>query len=790
MPRPAPSESTLIAGLVRAMASSAAPLDDMLELAMSCVEDGATGAAVLKVDSDSGSWSVLASNAGFDAAAGQALTAELDALVKSSVTLLERGDGSEPHWDQALPLQGGEAAALRLHRTGSLLGIFVLLGCSPERWATVPYSVSAGLTMCLGGAVVRDTARFDALFAERSARAIRRLFEEGAHARDVEEAGAVVARVAAEAFETERAGMYVVDSDGLISFAIGVGIAPELSDALTDSLVGKVAAESPVWQALERVAGPSLVDDATTTQVRPGGFVQTLSFKSYVAIPLLSNTGPLGMVICGDASHHRSWSKREHRLAKQFALEGALIIDAARLRASERAQLARITHQAFHDGLTGIPNRNLLIDRLDRALAAAARTQTKVAMLVLDLDDFKKVNDTLGHRYGDELLREVAHRLMMSLRGGDTLARLGGDEFAILLSDDADLAQARAVAARVDALLSVPVDLDGISLNAVASVGIAMYPDHAATSADLLQRADIAMYAAKAAGNGPMIYDPSQDDSTLDKLTLYTDLRRAIAEDELVLAYQPKLDLHRNAITGVEALVRWRHPRRGLLAPSDFLPMAESTGLIHSLTAWVLRRALEQWADWASLGVALDLAVNISARNLLDRTLMTRIADLARTSGIGEHLVLEVTETAVMRDPAESVRALAAMRALGVRVSMDDFGTGYSSLALLGQLPVDELKVDRQLVQDVETNDVNTALIEAVVGVGHRLGLTVVAEGIETAQTLQAVRELGCDLGQGYFISHPVSPEEVVKLLEVRRLPLAVDRARAHALPRPSRTGR
>jgi diguanylate cyclase (GGDEF)-like protein len=786
MPHSAPTESTLIGDLVRVMASSPAPLPGLLEIALSCVEGGASGAAVLRVEPDLKSSSVLATTP--DAELDDALLVELRAMVESTADLL--APGVDQGWDEVVPVQAGQGSAIRLHRAGGvLLGVFVVLGCEPARWATVPYSISAGLAMCLTGAVVRDAARAESLFAERSTRAIRRLFEEGAHARDIGEAGEVLARVAAEAFETERAGMYVVDADGLISFAVGVGIAPELSDALAASLLGKVAAESPVWQALERADGPSLVDDASQSPVRPGGFVQTLEFMSYVAIPLLSKAGPLGMVICGEASKPRIWTEREHKLAKQFALEGALIVDAARLRASERAQLAHITRQAYHDGLTGVPNRNLIMDRLERALTAAAEHDTKVAMLILDLDDFKQVNDTLGHRYGDELLREVAHRLTMSLRGSDTLARLGGDEFAILLSDDVDLEQAKTVAGRVDALLSVPVDLDGISLNAVASIGIALFPDHATTSADLLQRADIAMYAAKASGDGPTIYEPSQDDSTLDKLTLYTDLRHAIASDELMLAFQPKLDLHGNLITGVEALVRWHHPRRGLLQPDDFLPLAESTGLIHSLTAWVFRHALNQWNEWVASGVTLDLSVNISARNLLDRGLMSRLVDMVSTSGAAAHLVLELTETAVMRDPTESANALATMRALGVRISMDDFGTGYSSLAMLGQLPVDELKVDQQLVRDVETNDVNSALIEAVVGVGHRLGLVVVAEGIETAHTLQAVRQLGCDLGQGYFISKPVSAHEVIKLLQVRRLPLAVKRPRSRsAAPRPSRT--
>lgn len=782
MPRQSPSETTLLAGVASLMASSAAPVNALLDMAVSCaaVATGrdSVGAAVFKLDLESrSSWTLLARTAGFDP--DQALTSDLMQLLAASRHMLAPGD--DTGWGTPQPIQDGTGSAIRLYGLGELLGVLVLDGCPPDSWSTVPYSVSAALTMALtGGVVVQHTVRAETAFVHRSARAIRRLFEEGSHAGDIEEAGTVLARVAAEAFETERAGIYVVDADGLISFAVSVGVSPDLSDALADSLVGKRAADSPSWLELERAGGPVLIDDASTVPLRPGGFVETLGCVSFAAIPLLSKSGPLGIVVCGDVSSRRTWTAQERELAAHVALEGALIVDAARLRASERAQLAHISHQAFHDGLTGVPNRTMLMDRLECALSAASERQTQVAMLVLDLDDFKRVNDTLGHRYGDELLREVAHRLTMSLRGSDTVARLGGDEFAILISEDACLAKAHSVAARVESLLSVPVDLDGISLNAVASIGIAVFPDHARTSADLLQRADIAMYAAKRSDNGPVVYQPSQDHATVDKLRLYTELRGGIGEGQLALVYQPKLDLHTNAITGVETLVRWKHPRRGLLSPCDFLPMAESTGLIHSLTAWVLRNALHQWALWRAAGITLDLAVNVSARDLLDRTLMERIGDLARGTGVAPHLVIEVTETAVMVDPKESARALAAIRTLGVRISMDDFGTGNSSLALLGQLPVDELKIDRLLVHHVASGDINDALVEAVISVGHRLGLAVVAEGIETARTLQAVRKLGCDLGQGYFISHPVSADEIVGLLQVPRLALAsVSRERA-----------
>jgi diguanylate cyclase (GGDEF)-like protein len=769
MSSPRPSEAVISVELARIMAVMPSPVDAILDLLLTAVgdpDDSAVAAAVVKPDQGGGTWRVVSATSGFDRADIQALARDVDPD-RVTASLSARETSHFPGY-VAEPLQGGRSSAVWLVASGIRVGVLVVRGCKPEQWAALPVSVAIGFAMCLTGGAVRQTTSDVTSLALRSARAFRRLFEEGAHARDVEEAGAVVARAAAEAFETELAGMYVVDKDGLISFALGVGVSDDLSHALARSLVGKVAAESPVWQALE-AGGPSLVDDADRSAKRPGGFVQTLGFVSYAAIPLLSADGPLGMVICGEASAPRFWTPKEHELARQFAMEGALIIDAARLRASERMQLAQITFQAYHDGLTGIPNRTLLIDRAEQALLAAARTGARVAMLVLDLNDFKQVNDTLGHRYGDELLREVATRLTQVLRGGDTVARLGGDEFAILIPSGAGPAEALSVATKIEAALSAPIDLGGISLNAVASIGIALSPDHGDNATDLLQRADIAMYTSKRDGQGPTVYHASQHDSTVDKLTLYTELRRAISEDELRLVYQPKLDVKSDLITGVEALVRWQHPRRGLLGPTEFLPVAESTDLIGALTAWVADRALSQLADWHSQGITVDVAINISSRNLLDRALLAHITDLIRRSHLAGHLVLEITETAVMLDPAASARALSALRDIGVRVSLDDFGAGHSSLTQLAQLPVDEIKIDRLLVHNVESNSLNSALVESVVGLGHRLGLTVVAEGIETAETLLAVRGLGCDIGQGDYISRPLQPERIRSVVGIRR---------------------
>ncbi|WP_375497727.1 putative bifunctional diguanylate cyclase/phosphodiesterase [uncultured Jatrophihabitans sp.] len=610
--------------------------------------------------------------------------------------------------------------------------------------------------------------RAEAAFAEQSSRAVRRLFVEGGNARDVREAGTVLARVAADAFQTERAGVYVIDDAGLICFAVGVGVTDELSDALAASLNGKVAALSPVWQTLQRLGGPDLVDDAGSKQARPGGFVETMQFRSYVAIPLMSAEGSLGMVICGEASRHRAWNMRERELAKQFALEGALIIDAARLRTAQREQLALLSHQAHHDGLTGLGNRRMLMARLDETLDAARADGSKVALLLLDLNDFKRVNDTLGHCYGDELLREVGYRLQKSMRSSDTLARLGGDEFAIVMPEVSGNERALATALRVESALAEPIVLDGVSVNAEASLGIAVFPDHAASSAALLQHADVAMYAAKRSRIGAVVYEQSMDDTTVDRLSLSTELRSGIANGELRLHHQPKLDLQRNVVVGVEVLVRWQHPRRGLLHPADFLMLAEASELIHPLTAWVCEHAIAQQQQWAHQGLELKVAVNMSARNLLNRGLLTRVRDQISLSGAPERFIIEVTETAVMSDSEQSIASLKAFRDLGVRISMDDFGTGQSSLALLSQLPVDELKIDRQLVGAVDASVQDRALVDTIIHLGHRLGLEVVAEGIETAELLQTMRELGCDLAQGYYISHPVDGAAITELMTKR----------------------
>jgi diguanylate cyclase (GGDEF)-like protein len=342
----------------------------------------------------------------------------------------------------------------------------------------------------------------DRNFEVHSARAVRRLFEEGAHATSVQTAGEILARVTADAFRTERAAVHLVNTEGRIRHVVGVGVPPEMSDALVRSLVGRMARDSPVWRSTELAVGPILVDDASLVPMRVGGFVGTMELLSYVAMPLLSDAGLVGMALCGDATRVRVWTARDHELAAQLALEGALVVDSARLRNAERLQLADLTRQAFHDALTGLPNRSRLLDRVGRAIEIAARDGERVAMLLVDLDGFKLVNDTLGHHAGDVLLQGVAGRLMSAVRDRDLVARLGGDEFAILLAGDPTPETVSTVAARIHRGLAEPFEIEDRPVRIGASIGMALFPDHAPEVSALIRAADEAMYRSKRRGAG------------------------------------------------------------------------------------------------------------------------------------------------------------------------------------------------------------------------------------------------------------------------------------------------
>jgi diguanylate cyclase (GGDEF)-like protein len=431
-----------------------------------------------------------------------------------------------------------------------------------------------------------------------------------------------------------------------------------------------------------------------------------------------------------------------------------------------RAAIAK-EHQAVHDALTGLPNRVLFRDRIDQAIHAARRTGAGCTVMLMDLNHFKEINDTLGHHQGDRLLQEVAVRLRATLRASDTVARLGGDEFGILLLGVADPVQAAIVAESLLERLREPFAVDATTLQVGGSIGVACHPAHGDDVETLIQRADIAMYAAKGASSGHAVFEPSQDHHSPRRLALAAELRGAIERSELVLAYQPKADLRTGRIVGVEALSRWEHPELGVLEPSEFVPIAEQTGLIISLTSAVLDVALERVAAWRALGYDISVAVNLSARSFLDAGLAIEIPAMLAERGVPpECLELEITESMLMHDPVRARATLERLAAIGVGVSVDDFGTGYSSLAHLKRLPVDTLKIDKSFVLDMGEDGAADAIVRSMIELAHNLGMRVVAEGVETSANWMRLAALGCDLAQGFHLARPLPASGVLALLE------------------------
>jgi len=424
------------------------------------------------------------------------------------------------------------------------------------------------------------------------------------------------------------------------------------------------------------------------------------------------------------------------------------------LRASHR----ELRRASLSDELTGLPNRRLLSDRLEQALLLARRNGTTCGVLLIDLDRFKEVNDTLGHSYGDLLLRAVAARLGNAFRECDTVSRLGGDEFAILLPDIADEAAAVLLARRGLAALHEPFPVDGVNLSVEASIGLALAPQHGRDGNALLRAADVAMYEAKERRCGVSTYNPELDSNTPTRLALLGDLRRALRDDELLLHYQPKVDLQTGEVRGVEALVRWQHPERGLVPPAAFIPAAEGTGLILPITIRTLQIAIAQAWAWQDKGQAVQVAVNLSPRCLLEPAFPTLVQDLLDQYQLSPRLLrLEITESTIMADPARALASLTALQQSGISLSIDDFGTGYSSMSYLKRLPVDELKIDRSFIVDMLGNDGDNVLVRSSIDLGHNLGLTVVAEGVEDQATVTALAGLGCDVLQGYHLAPPMT---------------------------------
>jgi diguanylate cyclase (GGDEF)-like protein len=421
--------------------------------------------------------------------------------------------------------------------------------------------------------------------------------------------------------------------------------------------------------------------------------------------------------------------------------------------------LVRNGVEARTDELSGLRNRRAFLEAVERRIAAG---HGQFSIMLIDLDRFKEVNDSLGHIAGDDLLREVGVRLKARMRQGDVLARLGGDEFAILL-DNTSTEMAREIGERLRLDLQQAFVKDGMTIYSDASCGVALWPDAADTVGGLLQRADIAMYDAKRERTGTAIYTHADETDLSAPLRLVDELRTALTDNQLVLHFQPKVGLRTAKLEGVEALVRWQHPLKGLLAPDDFLPQAERYGLMRQLTTRVLTLALDQISEWHRAGFDTTVAVNISVSNLLDLELPDQVRTLLEVRKLNPAcLMLEVTETTLMADPTRAAELLSRLQAIGVGVSIDDYGTGYSSLARLRELPVNELKLDRSFLLGISRDPRAGAIVRSTVELAHSLGLKLVAEGIETETDEAILRELSCDLGQGYHLARPLPADELL----------------------------
>ncbi|HEX2173647.1 MAG TPA: EAL domain-containing protein, partial [Dehalococcoidia bacterium] len=435
-----------------------------------------------------------------------------------------------------------------------------------------------------------------------------------------------------------------------------------------------------------------------------------------------------------------------------------------------RRQAQDNEYLAFHDSLTGLPNRALFHERAGQAIVTAKREGWSLAVMLMDLDRFKEINDTLGHHHGDLVLQEMGNRLQPLLRETDTVARLGGDEFAVLLPHVESIEAALNVAEKIRKALERPFYLQGLKLDVDASVGIAMFPHHGRDIHGLLRRADVAMYEAKATGRGHQVYLEEIDHHNPDKLGLGGDLRQAISRNELVLHYQPLVGLEEDRLRNVEALVRWNHPSRGLLGPGEFIGVAERGGLIGPLTMEVLTIALKQVHEWDAEGLQLNVAVNLSVRNLLDLRFPREVKRLLQKWDVDPiRLELEITESSIMADPVRAMEVLGALSRLGVRLAIDDFGTGYSSLASLKRLPIDAVKIDKSFIQNMKSDENDLLIVQSIIDLAHNLGLEVVAEGVETADTEEMLKLLGCDFVQGWHRGRPVPAKEIPWLLGVLR---------------------
>jgi diguanylate cyclase (GGDEF)-like protein len=492
--------------------------------------------------------------------------------------------------------------------------------------------------------------------------------------------------------------------------------------------------------------------------------------RDALVAPLFGQDAVIGTILVGNRqSDVATFRADDLKLFETYANHASASLENARLIDRLQRHVAETRHQALHDALTGLPNRALFRERVKAAIDSSGSRSGETAILLMDLDRFKEVNDTLGHHNGDLLLEAVAARLVSTVRPGDVVARLGGDEFAVLVTNPSSRETVASLAARIIEGLATPFVIQEMTLEVGASIGIAMFPDHGADVDTLVQRADVAMYQAKTSLLGHQFYAPELDSYSPTRLMLLGDLRKAIEDRELSVVYQPKVDVRDGSIVGAEALARWLHPGRGFVPPDEFIPIAEHTGLLRPLTLLVLAAAIEQCARWRTAGHPISVAVNLSVRNLVDAELPDDIARLLARFGLPANaLELEITESSLVADPGRTYAVLHRLHELGLGISIDDFGTGYSSLSYLRRMPVDEVKIDKSFVIGMTTDENDALIVRSTIDLCINLGLRVVAEGVETPEIWRQLASLGCHVAQGFYFGRPVDADEFSRVLETR----------------------
>jgi diguanylate cyclase (GGDEF)-like protein len=667
--------------------------------------------------------------------------------------LLEGGAGREGTF-------GVEVASVRRHY-GVLAvdergGVFT----SQSRGTLETYGRLAAAT--LDAADAMEDARHQA----STAQALLGLSTSLAEIVSTEEMASKVARAVPNVIDCDRAAVFLNDGNWLGTGEEGFKIVASVG--YPDDFVGSIGARS--------------YSGAPPDSISENGLTRTLWSESgsaaSVSAPITVAGEAIGSILVGVTSdpERLAITPRLADRLKGLAAQASIAIANARL-------VDQIRFQAMHDPLTGLPNRALILDRTEQMLARARRTAVPVAALFIDLDGFKDVNDTLGHGIGDQLLRAVTERLSLTMRESDSIGRLGGDEFVVLVDGTTVDAGPEFIAERLLEVLRAPFDLEGVPsgpLTLTASIGIAA--GTRPTAAEMLRDADIALYEAKAAGKNCFVcFRPEMHSAVQDHHLLEMELREALPSHQYFLLYQPIFNLASGETTGVEALLRWRHPRRGVVQPDAFIPLLESSGMIVDVGRWVLEEACRQGARWHALGYQVDVSVNVSARQLETGRLIEDVRCALHTSGFeASSLIIEITETAIMKDVSAVVPRLGALKGTGVRIAIDDFGTGYSSLAYLQQFPVDSLKIDRSFISSMADSPESGALVRTLVQLGKALGLETLAEGIEACQQYSDLQRDQCDCGQGYLYARPLEVDAVDVFLAERSVSVNSASATTH----------